>query len=265
LEEPAVKWVVTSVPTWLVAVVLIVGIPALAVGAKILLSRKVPTLGRDTHNDVAGFLVAVVAVIYAVIVGFTIVSLYEATVTANNDVSTEATMLLQIHAGNQVFGPVTSARLDADIVGYADAVVSDWSAIAQGEPSAAVTRHLNALYATLDRYVPRTAAQRDFLNTAINDVNQVSQARAARQLEASDAGSLPIVLWVGILLTSAVTLGFALVFSLESLRFACTMVGGVAVVLAVNIFMLVELGYPFLGSVAVGPQKFVEVARIVHG
>ena len=124
------KWVVTSVPAWLVAVVLIVGIPALAVGTKILLSRKVPALGRDTHNDVAGFLVAVVAVIYAVIVGFTIVSLYEQTVTANNDVSTEATMLLQIHEGNRVFGPVTSARLDADIMGYADAVVHDWSAIA---------------------------------------------------------------------------------------------------------------------------------------
>jgi hypothetical protein len=45
----------------------------------------------------------------------------------------------------------------------------------------------------------------------------------------------------------------------ERTRTADFMVGGVALVLAVNIFVIIELGYLFLGSVAVGPSRFVEV------
>ena len=41
------------------------------------------------------------------------------------------------------------------------------------------------------------------------------------------------------------------------------MVGGVAAVLAVNLFMLIELSYPFLGAVGVGPGKFEYVVQVV--
>ncbi len=259
------RWVVTSVPAWIVGIVVVGGIPALAIVAEVFLSRKVPTIKSGSHNDVAGFLVAVVAVIYAVIVGFTIVSLYETSVTANDDVSAEAASLLQLHEGDFVLGPATSARIDADIVGYARAVVRDWTTISRGVPSREVQSRANHIYATLSDYRPRTAAERDYLNQAIIDVNSLTEARVTRQLEAKSAGTLPPVLWTGILLTSLVTLGFALMFSLENLRFACTMVGGVALVLSVNLFMLIELGYPFLGSVAVGPDRFVDVIHLVGG
>jgi Protein of unknown function (DUF4239) len=259
------RWIVTSVPTWLVGIVLIVGIPALAVATKVLLSRKIPALKADSHNDVAGFLVAVVAVIYAVIVGFTIVSLYEAQVGAENEVNTEAATLLQLHQGDFVLGSGTSARIDSDIVQYADAVVMNWPTIAAGGESAKVQQRLDDIYRTLRAYEPRTPFQRDFLDQAIENTDSLSAARVARQLDARQAQSLPVVLWIGILLTSTVTLGFALMFSLEDLRFACTMVAGVAAVLAVNLFMLIELSYPFLGSLSVGPEKFSDVARLVSG
>ena len=69
------RWIVTNVPVWVVAVVLVVALPGLAIGAKALIGKRVAVLGSDSHNDVAGFLVAVVAVIYAVVIGFTVVSL----------------------------------------------------------------------------------------------------------------------------------------------------------------------------------------------
>jgi hypothetical protein len=259
------KWVVTEVPTALVAVVLIVGLPALAIIAKVFIKRHVKSLTTDTHNEVAGFLVAIVGVVYAVVVGFTIVSLYEASVTANDDVSTEAADLLQLHEGNFVLGPSTSARIDADVISYAKAVVRNWESISEGNPNPQVQSSLDDIYTTLGSYVPHTVAQMQFLDQSITDVDALSQARNARLLESREAGSLPLVLWIGILLASVVTLAFALLFSLDNVRVAYAMVAGVAVVLAVNIFVLVELTYPFLGSVAVGPEKFVEVVRLTGG
>lgn len=259
------RWIVTDVPTWVVGVVLIVGLPALAVLAKVGMQRRVPALAAGSHNEVAGFLVAIVAVVYAVIVGFTIVSLYEASVTANEDVSAEAANLLQIHSDGLVFGPQTQVRIDADIVRYARAVVDHWDLVSEGHESPQIQAALDDIYATLGAYTPRTAAQTDELNQAISDLDDLSQARVARQLEAIESGSLPAVLWIGILVTSAITLAFALLFALDNLRIAYAMVAGVAAVLGVNIFVLVELGYPFVGSVAVGPGKFEAVIHLLGG
>ena len=237
------KWVVTDVPTWLVAVVLIVGISVFAILVKMFLNKKVPVITSGSHNDVAGFLVAVVAVVYAVIVGFTIVSLFEASSVANQDVSTEAADLLQLHDGNFVLGPTTSAAINKDVVDYADAVVNHWTTIAEGTPNPVVQTDLNDIYKTLDTFTPHTTAQEDYLSQSIADTGDLSKARVARQLEAREAGSLPLVLWLGILLTSLVTLGFSLVFGLENRRIGCLLVGGVAAVLAVNLFVLVELAH----------------------
>jgi hypothetical protein len=259
------KWVITAVPTWLVGTVLIIGLPALAVLIKVLMGRKAKSINSGSHNDVAGFLVAIVAVVYAVVVGFTIVSLYEASATANQDISIEAADLLQLHYGNFVLGPTVSARIDGDVVRYARAVVDEWPSISEGNASPQVQTSLNDVYATLAAYTPHTTAQADYLSQSIDNVDTLSQARVARQLEASESGSLPLVLWLGILLTSLITLAFALLFWLEDLRIAYAMVAGVAAVLAVNIFVLIELSYPFLGSVSVGPEKFEAVIRLVGG
>ncbi len=63
------KWIVADVPTWLVGMVLILGVPALALLAKYIVSRKAESLGTGSHNEVAGSLLAIVAVVYAVSVG----------------------------------------------------------------------------------------------------------------------------------------------------------------------------------------------------
>ena len=160
------------------------------------------------------------AVIYAVIVGFTVVALWEASVTANNEVSAEASKLLQLHEGNFVLGSAASTRINADVVGVRRCGRARLVDHRSGDAEQQVQRRLRDIYVTLNAYQPRTAAEADYPRGPAADVNSLSQARVTRQLEAREAGSLPAVLWVGILVTTAVTLGFALLFSLESLRFA---------------------------------------------
>jgi hypothetical protein len=259
------RWIVEDVPAWVVGLVLIVGLPVAAMLLKAIIGRRVKSLSTPEHNEVAGFLVAIVAVVYAVLVGFTIVSLYEASVAASSDVSEEAADLLQLHQGNAVFGPAASAAINVDITRYAEAVVLDWKAISYGNASPEAQVALEDIYSTLDAYTPHSAASADYLNQSIQDLGSLSKARAQRQLEARESGSLPLVLWVVLIITSLVTLGFALLFSLENRRIAYVMVAAVTAVVSANIFVLVELGYPFAGSVSVGPDKFEAVIHIIGG
>ena len=64
---------VTAVPVWLLGVLLIVGMPAAAVGAQLGIRRTWPHLLEGEHNDVAGFIIAVVGVIYAVLLAFVVI------------------------------------------------------------------------------------------------------------------------------------------------------------------------------------------------
>ena len=50
---------------------------SLAAGGLILVQRLVPIEVRRQHNDVAGFIYAVLGVVYAVLLGLTVVAVWE--------------------------------------------------------------------------------------------------------------------------------------------------------------------------------------------
>lgn len=64
---------VTSLPTWLVAVLFVVVMPAAVVAVQVGIRRTRPALAEGRHNEVAGFLIAVVGVIYAVLLAFVVI------------------------------------------------------------------------------------------------------------------------------------------------------------------------------------------------
>jgi hypothetical protein len=61
-----------------------------------LVQRLVPATRRKEHNDVAGFIYAVLGVAYAVMLGLMIIAVWESFVEARNTVDQEATELAEI-------------------------------------------------------------------------------------------------------------------------------------------------------------------------
>ena len=69
---------------------------ALAVGGLILVQRSVPFALRRQHNDVAGFIYAVLGVVYAVLLGLMVVAVWEAWDAAVATVDQEASELAEV-------------------------------------------------------------------------------------------------------------------------------------------------------------------------
>jgi hypothetical protein len=67
-----------------------------AVAGLMLVQRLVPATRRKEHNDVAGFIYAVLGVAYAVMLGLMIIAVWESFVEARNTVDQEATELAEI-------------------------------------------------------------------------------------------------------------------------------------------------------------------------
>lgn len=248
-----------NVPAWWLVVLAVVGLPALAVSLQWLIRRRAPSLADGEHNEAAGFLGSVVGVIYAIIAGFMVITLWEQYVTASDTVQNETVSLRDVVQFSGAFGPAAQGKIRQLVVRYAKSVATvEWQAMANGEGSPAAQNDFDQLVSAIQGLTVRNATQEEFLGTMLAQVDDVGKARQQR-LELSGQ-NVPAILWLAVILASVVTLGFCLLFGIKSPLLNYIMVASVAILIGASLVLILLLEYPFSGTVAVRPTPFERVA-----
>jgi hypothetical protein len=249
-----------SLDLWWLGSLLVVGIPLVVVAVQAVIRRVAPSLVEGEHNDVAGFLIAVVGVVYAVTLAFIVIVTWEEFRAASDTVNAEAAALRGFYRDTRPLPEPAATDAGRFAVGYAQAVsVGEWAAMDRGQSSPAAFDALGQMFATLEGVHDLTPTQEQFLADALDRLNDVTERRAER-ISASEE-STPSVLWAAIILGGIVTLGFALLFGVANEHLHYLMVGGFAAVLAIQIFVILVLSHPFSGDVRVSPEPFAHVVR----
>jgi hypothetical protein len=253
-----VRWMVSHVPLPVLILLFVIVVPALTVGVQALVRRWAPKLRSGTHNDVAGFLLAIIGVLYAVVVAFVVVSLWDDYSSAKAQVGDEASALRDLVRDADAFGEPAAGQTKAAVVTYLEAAVNDdWAAMEQERESPGSEAALQDLYRQLQTVQPRSTAQEAFLNSAISHLDDATNARDKRlQLAAED---VPAVLWLALLMASMITIGFCLIFGMEDARLHYVMIVAVAMLIGVMLLQVVVLDFPYSGDVAVGPEPLAEL------
>jgi hypothetical protein len=250
---------VTALPLWVSAVVLIVVLPAAAVGAQVLLRRHWPALREGDHNEVAGFIIAVVGVIYAVLLAFVVIVSWEKFNEAESVVGQEASALRNIYRDSTAFPPEVRDRLHYSVRSYTTTVIQqEWPAMARGEPGVpAVGRALDDMSQYLTTLPASTPAQQAYLGVEADRFNDLVTARS-RRLDFVEQG-VPGVLWTALIIGALVTIGFAMIFGLRNALLHTLMTASVTALIGVLLFVAVATDYPFVGDVAVHPAPLERV------
>ena len=117
-------------PAALVIGMLIVGLPTvLAMFGPILVRRYVTLEKLEKNNEVAGFKFAVVGVLYAVLLAFAIIVVWERFSDAENNVATEAGAAANIYRLSQGINGQPGIVLRGALTNYLRVVISDgWPA-----------------------------------------------------------------------------------------------------------------------------------------
>ncbi|MFG2090359.1 MULTISPECIES: hypothetical protein [unclassified Spirillospora] len=247
-----------TLPVWLSALLVIAGLPLLVAGFQAMVRRHFPVLRKRQHNDVAGFLLAVIGVIYAVSAGFILIDQHENRSEAKDTARSEAVSVMAVAQAGQVMGEQAQRRITERALAYERAVVASWP---PGEGSTDVpARALERLVAEIAALRPVGQAQEAFVWESTRELMEVGTAHQSLHLEARE-GYLDSMLWAAILISSAATLAFCLLFGLENARLHYLMVAGVAIVVAVNLFLMVQLSNPFRGDLSVQPDPHRHVIR----
>ena len=208
------------------------------------------------NNEVAGFKFAVLGVIYAVLLGFAVIVVWEKFSSADEAVTQEAAGIVSVY---RLSGGLDASSQDAvreKLRNYVDTVINkDWPAMARGRLDPAAGNALSGIYAAILSFNPQTRRDEAVLNATLRDLDILVQGRRTRLVLVSDV--MPNVLWYALFAGAFVTLTFTFFFGSRSLRAQTFMAGLLATLIFMALFVIVEIDHPFTGPVSVGPEALL--------
>jgi hypothetical protein len=241
---------------WILLAVLFIGGAVAFALAGTLVSRSLIRHGiAEGHNDVLVPIFLTAGVIYAVLLGFMVVAMWESYDGAHANTAEEASLLVPIYRQTEIMAPEKGAAMRELIRAYSEDVIKGWptfQATGQGSAEARITiDSMLKLYATLTPATKvRELAAAQFLET----LSQMLVDRNKRLLQASEA--LSWVMWVAAFGGGMVTVGMSFVLYMDRPRPQVVMTSILAALIGVLLFIMAVFDHPFQGPLAITPEPF---------
>lgn len=248
----------TNLPLWLSAFLLIIPTSLIAMSGPFVTRRYVELSRLRTNNEVAGFKFATVGVLYAVLLAFAVVVVWEKFNVADSQVAKEAgaasTIFLLTRGIDEKHGDAireaTTEYLNA-------AITKDWPAMARETDSPDATKALNDIYRAVLKFHAFSGDEAIVIGEILRQVDRISDARRERLVSAD--GITPGVIWAVLSAGAVVTIGFTFFFGTENLRAQALMTGALSVMIFAGLWTIVAIDHPFAGAVKVGPDALTAV------
>ena len=251
------SYFLSSLPPWELVLLVVVLPTALAVVAQALIHNWVGTEWLAKNNEIAGFKFATVGVIYAVLLAFTVIVVWEKFSAAESAVEQEAASIAALFHYAEGAEPQAVA-LRAALVNYTTtAVREEWPAMAQESESRPAVRALDAVYdAAMSLGAAGTRETADMAEV-FTQLDNITSARRVRLHLAT--GMVPGVVWGALFASGFLTIGFTLFFGSENLAAQLSMTGILSILVTLGLVVIISIDHPFTGPVSVRPDPLVTV------
>jgi uncharacterized membrane protein YdcZ (DUF606 family) len=231
---------------------------AFASGGVLLGHRIIGSSVAAFHNEVVISLFATASVVYAVLLGFLVVVVWEAYDGAHRNVAQEAASLVPLYRLTYGMQGPHGVESRKDIRAYTEAVIHDeWPTLGQG--GLAGSMRARSAIGQLDRQFSRLtpgqkAADAEVDSEFLRTKSTIVADRNERLLEASD--SIPWVMWLGAVGGGALVMVMSFFIYMERAWPHVLMASMVASLIGLLLFIMVVLSRPFGGPLALGPEHF---------
>jgi len=248
----------TNLPLWSSVLILIVVPTLLAMGGPVLIRQRVSLEQLSNNNEVAGFKFAVVGVLYAVLLAFAVIVVWEKFSDAESQVAQEAGAAATLYRLADGVQGDPGAALREKLTTYLElAIADDWPAMATGHGSRKTTQALNDIYTAALQVSPAGARDSDLLTEILHQLDLLTQARRARLF--ASTGVVPTVLWFVLFGGAVLTVGFTFFFGTENVYAQAMMTAVLTVLIFSGLLLIVVTDHPFAGAVSVPPEALQAV------
>ena len=181
-------------PAWLVLILVIAATCSVVVLVAVLNSRRLPEDDDPTDTpDVIEYMIMMISVIYAIVLGLAIAGVWEARGAAQDGVQAEAQALHEVSERAGVYPEAVRERIRADVHAYVQHVATkEWRVMID---DGRLTDHGTTLLTELRQEVTQARPQSDLQTLAYQPMlDGVAAADAARHAREQNTGStLPSV------------------------------------------------------------------------
>ena len=235
---------------------------SLAIGGMLLVRRSVTLSTLESHNQVAGYIYGVVGVVYAVLLAFIVIVVWQQHTQVQIQVEREANQLGDLYRNARVFPEEVRTRLQNQIRAYSRIVVEkEWPAMAKGETSPDAWVAINQLWRAYQQVEARNDHERLWYAKSIDQLERLGDYRRLRLL--SNRAAVPVLMWVVLLATGAITIGFSFFFGTPNSSAQALMTAALSATIGFVLFLIWDLNHPFAGLVRVEPVAFQQLWSII--
>ncbi len=253
-------YVLTTLPLWASGLLLVGMTTCVAMIGPAFVRKHVSLARLSTNNEVAGFKFATVGVLYAVLVAFAVIVVWQKFDDAEMVVAQEASAVATMHRLGRGLGEDFYKSVNAELVAYVMAVIEqDWPAMSggAGSTSQASSAALTQLYETVMGFRPQDRREEMIQAELLRQLEVVTSTRRIRGV--LSGGTMPSVVWWVLLGGAILTIGFTFFFGTQNLRAQVLMAGMLSILIFSALLVIIAIDFPFSGPVHVSPHAFERV------
>ena len=244
-----------TIPGWFSGTMFVLAITAVSLAGLLIARRATNQAYLSRHNGVASAVFSIVGTLYAVMLAFVVIVVWEGLEAAQDRASQEAAVLGDLLRDTGFLREPARSELQKEIREYAQSIIdNEWPAMAKGESSPRVWEEVNGLFQSFSHLQPMTDREINIHAEMLNRLNELSNHRRLR-LESS-SNKVPGLLWGLLVIGGIITVGFTYFLGVEDGGVHVLLTASLVVMIALTLLLIVAIDHPFGGAIRVEPDAF---------
>lgn len=217
----------------------------------------------EINNDVPGIILTIIGTLYAVLLGFTVIVVWQEFENSDAMNLNEVTTAASIYELANGFPDPVRSNLQNEVSQYVSWVVThDFPAMAKGRDDPRGRDFTSAIARTIIGFRPKNSALAVVQGQTIDLQRALVTGREAR-LHANERG-LPGLLWVILVLGMIIVLGMSFLLDLGNFKLQLLLTASLAAIIALNLVLIREIDFPFRGGpMSLSCEHWVKISRVV--
>jgi hypothetical protein len=260
-ERPRPTMSYTMVGVLMVGGLALYALLGVIVGRRLLHGKVV-----EGHNDVCVPIFLNAGVLFAVLLGFMVIAVWESYDAAKNNAATEAADLIPLYRATNALPQEAGDRMRELTRNYAEAVVKDeWPTQAStGQGSSKARKAIGDLFRAFGDGTINAQIKKDypFICTALmNAINDVTAARNKRNIQANEETAS--IMWIVAIAGALLVIGMSFVLFMERPVPHMLLSTAMAALIGSLLFTCFVLAHPFRGPHAITAESFENALNVM--
>lgn len=252
---PITQQLILKIPMFILGLIMAGGAATFAIMGVLVVRHFIPHGRLKTHHDVADPLLGAIAAVYAVLLAFVVVVVWQCFDKSNANVQMEASYLADLYGDSEAFSPDFRQKACNLLREYRQAVVDyEWKTMARGKMSPEAEKSMKKIWSLYTTYQPRTSSEHSFFDESIRKLNSLRELRRQRLMD-SRSGLEPL-LWFVLFAGGLSTISFTFLFGADNKKVQIIMAILLSVTISLILFTIMEMDFPFTGNISISPEPF---------